>query len=300
MSAEEQDSLIRWRIASKSALRRRRRRARLFQWICEGVAWAGFGALLIALPILWVFAWPGLSWDFLWRLPTGEQPAGGLGPALLGSCFMLALAGLVATPIAVASAILLEEYAPRRGLALVLAWNAEALAALPPVIYGVAGLVLLSRGLALGDTLICGALVLAAVCIPLILRSSREALRAIPREIRLAGVSLSATRWQILWSQVLPLAAPAILRGVVLALSRALGEAAPLVILGAVSAQTFYPTQGRDPLVSLPTQIFNWAQDPRPESRALAASASLFLLLIIGLLNFAVVWFERERERSSL
>jgi phosphate transport system permease protein len=222
---------------------------------------------------------------------------------LSGSLALAALVLLIAFPVGVGAAIYLEEYGRYRFGRNRLLWlvdvNLANLAAVPPVVYGLLGLVLFVRILALGESLISGALTLALLVLPIIVISSREALRAVPRSAREASFALGASRWQTVYHQVLPRALPGIITATILALSRALGETAPLVMVGALAYVAFLPDNAFAPFSALPVQIFNWVTRPQAGFYQNAAAASTLLLPVILFLNSLAIWLRSRYERRS-
>jgi phosphate transport system permease protein len=245
-------------------------------------------------------AW--VNGDFLTR-PMSSNPAlAGVRTALLGSLWLIALTMLAAFPVGVAAAIYLEEYARRTPLTRLIQLNIDNLAGVPSIIYGMLGLALFVRTLepvtsgALfgvtdnnGRTLLSGALTMALLVLPLVIINAQEALRAVPSSLRAAAYALGATRWQTVWSHVLPSALPGILTGTILALSRAVGETAPLIVVGAATFVVTDPTGPFSRFTALPIQIYNWTARPQEQFRHIAAAAILVLLATLLTLNAAAV-----------
>ena len=175
--------------------------------------------------------------------------------------------------------------------------NIQNLAAVPSIVYGILGLAVFARALALGQSVITASLTLALLILPVIIISTREALRAVPRNIRDGSLALGATEWQTAYRQTLPAATPGIATGVILSLSRAIGEAAPLLLLGAVTFVTFNPDGILSSYTTLPIQIFNWTREPREEFQILAAAAIVLLLVILLAMNFVAIWIRNRTQR---
>lgn len=220
---------------------------------------------------------------------------GGLGPAVAGSLWLALLTAAIALPVGVGTAVYLEEYAPRTRAVRVLASVLTNLAGVPSVVYGIAGLALFVQGMELGPSILAGGLALALLTIPPVIASSRKALAAVPESARWTAFGLGATRWQVVREQVLRAAAPAIVRGCSAALARAVGAAAPLLIIGAATFTTFVPRSPYDPLTALPSQIFAWTARPHADFLALAAGACVALLFLMALTNL-VLWNLRRRR----
>ena len=246
----------------------------------EGMALAAtiFGLLVLAF-LLFDVARRGLgalSWSFLTSYPSRFPERAGIRSALLGTIWVMALTALFSVPLGVAAAIYLEEYAPRNRLTRLIELNINNLAGVPSIIYGLLGLELFVRGLRLERSVMAGALTLSLLILPILIAASREALRAVPMSLREAAFALGATRWQVIRHQVLPVAFPGILTGMILALSRAIGETAPLITIGALTFISFDPKGPLDQFTVLPIQIFDWVSRPQAgfHARALKASRS--------------------------
>jgi phosphate transport system permease protein len=223
----------------------------------------------------------------------------GIRAPLVGSLWILGLTALMAVPVSVGAAIYLEEYAPRNWATRAVRANIAALAGVPSIVYGIVGLALFVRALGLGRSVLAGALTLAVLIMPMIILVSQEAIRAVPRSLREASYGLGATRWQVVKHQVLPAAFPRILTGTVLSLSRAVGETAPLILIGALSFIAFTPESVNDPFTVLPIQIFNWVSRPQEGFRELAAAAIIVLLALILTMNaLAILIRNRYRARG--
>ena len=257
--------------------------------------------LLVALGALGALIWDivsdgagRLSWDFVTGFPSRRASQAGIWPALVGSVFIILVTALLAVPVGVAAAIYLEEYGGRSFGARLIELNITNLAAVPSIIYGLLGLGLFVRMLGMGRSVLAGASTLALLVLPVVILSTREALRAVPGSLREGSYALGATKWQTIWYQVLPVATPGILTGLILALSRAIGETAPLIIAGAVTFATFAPDSIWSPFTVLPIQIFNWVSRPQLEFHANAAAGILVLVLLLLSMNAIAIWL-RDR-----
>jgi phosphate transport system permease protein len=266
-------------------LMRRRLSGTIFLGACVGA----IGILLLTLVLLLVDVLSaGLPWldvQFLTSLPSRRPVAAGILPALVGSLEMAVIIGVVTVPVGVAAAIYLQEYAADSFVNRLLRTNISNLAGVPSIIYGIFGLALFVRLLALGDSLLAGALTLSLLILPVIMIASMEALRAVPNSQREGAFALGATRWQMVRGSVLPAAAPGIVTGIILAMARAIGEAAPLIIVGAVGFVTFMPTPIGDRYTVLPIQVFDWASRPQADFQGIAAAAILVILFMMVVLN---------------
>ncbi len=257
--------------------------------------------LLVALGALGALIWDivsdgaaRLSLDFITSFPSRRASQAGIWPALVGSIFIILVTAILAVPVGVAAAIYLEEYGGRSLGARVIELNITNLAAVPSIIYGLLGLGLFVRMLGMGRSVLAGASTLALLVLPVVILSTREALRAVPGSLREGSYALGATKWQTIWYQVLPVATPGILTGLILALSRAIGETAPLIIAGAVTFATFAPDSIWSPFTVLPIQIFNWVSRPQVEFHANAAAGILVLVLLLLSMNAIAIWL-RDR-----
>jgi phosphate transport system permease protein len=229
--------------------------------------------------------------------PSADPAIAGARPAILATLYLGILLIAFTVPIGVGTAIYLEEYADKdRWYNRLLEINIQNLAAVPSIVYGILGLAFLVRGLGLGRVLLAGAMILTLLVLPTVIIASREAIRAVPGSIREGAYALGATQWQVVWRQVLPAALPGIATGSILALSRAIGETAPLILIGALTYVAFDPTL-LGPFTALPVQIFNWTRLPNPEFKGLAAAAIIVLLGMILLLNAAAIWLRNHYQR---
>ncbi len=234
---------------------------------------------------------PQLSWSFLTSFPSAFPEKAGIESAITGTLWLMAVVSFVIVPLGVASAIYLEEYADRnRWWNRLIEVNIQNLAAVPSIVYGILGLAYIVRGpLSLGRTVLAGGLTLALVVLPVVIITGREALRAVPPSIKEGALALGATRWQAIWRQTLPGSIPGIATGVILSISRAIGETAPLILVGAATFVAFNPTGLDSPFTALPLQIFSWISQPSDQFRMLAAAAIIVLLVILIILNAVAI-----------
>jgi len=241
-----------------------------------------------------------LSWKFLTSPPSFNPANAGIFPALIGSLYVIALTAAMAVPLGVSAAIYLEEYGGGGRWSRIIEINIANLAGVPSIIYGLLGLGLFVRMMALGQSIIAGGATLALLVLPVVILSTREALRTVPKSIREGSYALGATKWQTIWHQVLPGALPGILTGLILALSRAIGETAPLIALGAVTYVPFAPDSLRSPFTVLPIQIFNWVGRPEAAFAENAAAAIIVLLAVLLAMNAtAIVLRDRFSRRQA-
>jgi len=285
---------------SSSRLVIRRVAGRVFLALCLGATLSGIFALGVLLYTVSADGIGRLNWDFFSTYPSRFADQAGAKSAIYGTVWVMAFTALFAVPIGIGAAIYLEEFAARNWLTKVIETNINNLAGVPSIIYGLLGLTIFVRIMALDRSVIAGGLTLALLVLPIVIVASREGLRAVPPSIREASLGLGATKWQTVWFQVLPPAMPSILTGVILALSRAIGETAPLIMIGALTFIAFTPTGPGSPFTTLSIQIFNWISRPQPGFADTAAAGIIVLLGVLLVMNgFAVglrMYFERKRR----
>lgn len=271
--------------------------AKLFEWTCLGATLSCLFALAAMLIGILYNGTANLDWQFLTSLPSGDPAKAGIKISLAGSCLLIVLTTFFSVPVGLATAIYLEEYAGQNWWVRLIRTNIANLAGVPSIVYGILGLGLFVRALALDRSVIAGALTLSLVILPVIIIASQEALRAVPNSLRRASYALGATRWQTIRHQILPMALPGMMTGVILSLSRALGEAAPLVAVGAVNYVAFLPETVYDPFTALPLKIYDWSGRPQKEFRDLAATGIIVLLGLLFCMNAVAVWIRYRFSR---
>ena len=263
---------------------------------------AATGIALLALIALLVSilrdALPWLRPELLTNMPSRKAERAGLYPALIGSLWIIGFTALFAFPVGVGAAIYLEEYAPRNRWTRLLDVNIANLAGVPSVVYGLLGLGVFVTWLNLGRSVLSGALTMALLILPVVIIASREAIRAVPPSLRQAAYGVGATRWQVISSHVLPAALPGILTGIILATSRALGETAPLIVVGAAAYVTFLPSGWLDKYTVLPMQIFEWSRRPQDAFQGLAAAGIVVLLALLLVLNALAIALRARSTRK--
>lgn len=255
--------------------------------------------LALAILIIDVIAdgYSRLSLQFLMSFPSRKPEEAGILAPLIGSIYMIILTGIFALPLGVGAAIYLEAYAPKNWLSNLVELNIANLAAVPSIIYGLLGLELFVRLMGLGRSLVAGALTMALLLQPVIIIVSREAIRSIPTSIWEASFAIGATRWQTIRHQILPLAMPGIMTGTILSFSRAIGETAPLITMGALTYIAFLPDSLLSPFTVLPIQIFNWVSRPQKGFLINAAAGIIILLIILILMNSLAVWLRNRFQK---
>ena len=242
-----------------------------------------------------------LSLSFLTDTPSRIDPSSsGIAPALLGTLWLMAVCAAFIIPVGVATAVYLEEFANReKWWNRFIELNIQNLAAVPSIVYGVLGLAFLVRGpLSLGSVVLAGGLTLALLVLPVVIVTGREAIRAVPPSIREGSMALGATKWQTIWKQVLPASVPGIATGTILSLSRAIGETAPLILVGASYFATTSSTGLFETFSALPIQIFSWAAEPQEEYKLLAAAAIIVLMVILLAMNSIAIWLRNKYEKK--
>jgi phosphate transport system permease protein len=263
------------------------------------------GVAFVALAaIIWDFASDGvgvLSWDFLTSFPSRVIPANsGIESAIIGTVYLMLICAVLVVPLGVMTALYLEEYADgTKWFNRLIEVNIQNLAGVPSVVCGILGLAFIVRGpLGLGPVLIAGGITLALLVLPVVIIVAREAIRAVPPSIREGSLALGATHWQTIWKQVLPGSIAGIATGVILALSRAIGETAPLLVVGAGVSLRFNPEGLTSDFTALPIQIFAWTQDPNQEFVARAAGAICVLMIILLAMNSIAIWLRNRYEQK--
>ena len=239
-----------------------------------------------------------LSWQFLTSFPSRRPENAGIFAALVGSFYVILLTAAIAIPLGVAAAVHLEEYATHGRLARLIEINIANLAGVPSIIYGLLGLGLFVRMMDMGRSVLAGACTLALLVLPVVILATREALRAVPPSLREGSYALGATKWQTIWHQVLPAAFPSILTGLILALSRAIGETAPLITIGALTYVPFAPDSVWSPFTVLPIQIFNWVSRPQAAFAENAAAGILVLLAMLLVMNATAIVLRDRLQRN--
>ncbi len=242
-----------------------------------------------------------VSWDFLTSFPSRIIPeSSGVESALVGTLYLMVICAVLVVPLGVATAVYLEEYADQnRWWNRLIEVNIQNLASVPSVVYGILGLAFIVRGpLGMGPVLLAGGITLALLVLPVVIIVAREAIRAVPPSIREGSLALGATQWQTIWKQVLPGSIAGISTGVILALSRAIGETAPLLVIGAAVSPRFNPDGLDSAFTALPIQIFAWTQDPNQEFVTRAAGAICVLMVILLLMNSVAIWLRNRYEQK--
>lgn len=273
-------------------------RERAFKWMLWFCLAVGLVTLVVLLVYVFVKGWSRLDSRLVTNMPSSVLPdTAGAQSAITGTLWLMTFTALWAMPTGIMSAIYLEEYSDsNRWYNRAIEINILNLAAVPSIVFGILGLAFISRGLGFGPTILTGSITLALLVLPIVVIATREAIRAVPQSIRAGSLALGATHWQTIYRQVLPAAVPGIATGAILALSRAIGEAAPLLMLG-VSFVQFNPDGLMSTFTALPVQIYNWTTEARPEYGDLAAAASVVLLIMLLAMNSVAIYIRNKTQK---
>jgi phosphate transport system permease protein len=258
-----------------------------------------FGLLILGVLLYRIFTQGSsyLSFDFLQNLPSRKPERAGIKTTLIGTIWLIAVTGPVSLLIGVGTALYLEEYAKKNRFTDFIQVNISNLAGVPSIVFGLLGLTLFVRAMALGTSVLAAGLTMSLLVLPVIIVASQEAIRSVPQELREASYGMGATKWQTIVRVVLPAAIPGILTGGILALSRAIGETAPLVVLGLPLFIAFLPKTVFDTFTVLPMQIYNWTSRPQEEFHALAAAGIIVLLVMLIIMNSIAVYIRNKFQK---
>lgn len=285
-------------LRATGAVARRQALSRASRWVLLASSLLGVGVLVyLAYDTIEAGA-SRLTWDFITHYPSRFADRAGLRSSILGSVWVVGATVVLAFPVAIGTAIWIEEFAPRNRLLTVVKLNLANLAGVPSIIYGILGLAIFVRFLDLGPSILAGGLTLSLMIIPMTVIASQEAIRQVPQSLRDGSLALGATQWQTVRHHVLPQALPGIMTGIILAFSRAVGETAALIMIGAFTFIAFDNTSLFDDFTTVPIQIYNWTIRPQPEFRQNAAAAIMVLMIAVLSLNL-VAAIIRERFRRT-
>lgn len=267
----------------------------------QGIAMLGLlFAVVVLLMLLGTVVKDGMgriNWQFVTSYPSRHADNAGIIPGLVGSFYMVLLTAAFAVPIGIGAAIYLEEYGRKNWLGRLIEINIANLAGVPSIVYGLLGLGLFVRFFSLDRSLIAGSLTMSLLIMPVIIIATREAIKAVPNGIREASYAVGATKWQTIWHHLLPISFPSVLTGIILAISRAIGETAPLITIGALTYVTFLPNKLQSPFTILPIQIYNWVSRPQAEFHENAAAGIIVLLVFTMLLNSVAIILRNRFSR---
>ena len=264
--------------------------------IALGIALTGLIALLAEVLIKGL---PWVSKNLIVNYPSRHPEQAGLLSALMGTVWVMVCTAIFSIPIGIGAAVYLEEYAPKNWFTKLIEVNISNLAGVPSIVYGLLGLAIFVQILALGRSVLAGALTMSLLILPIIILTSREAIRSIPVPYREAAFALGATRWEVVSNVILPSAFPGILTGTILGMSRAIGESAPMIAISALVYLTFVPQSPLDRFTVLPIQIFNWVSRPQEDFRGIAAGGIVILLGILFLMNAIAIFLRIKYQRRS-
>lgn len=279
--------------------RRRRLMARAFEVACFAATILCVLMLFVLLGTVLYQGLDKLSWEMLTRLPSRLPAKAGIKAAVVGSLWLIGLTTLISVPLGVGAAVYLEEYAREGRLRRLIQLNIANLAGVPSIVYGILGLAVFVRAMSFDRSVLAGGLTLSLLVLPVIIIATREALAAVPGTIRAAAFALGATQWQTVRAHVLPAALPGIMTGVILALSRAIGEAAPLLLIGGVVFVRHVPERVVDPFTALPIQIYSWSDAAQEVFHGLAASGIIVLVGVLLTMNAVAVLIRSRRQRHK-
>jgi len=282
---------------SRSAINKNRIMDSAFKYV--GIACTLFGLVILAIFIgdILIKGLTRIDWNFITDLPSRKASKSGILTAWTGTVWILGLTAIISIPLGIAAGIYLQEYGRKNRLASIIEVNIANLAGIPSIIYGLLGLEIFVRLMNFGGSLLAGAFTLSLLILPVIIVATREAIKAVPGSLREASYGLGATKWQTTWHQVLPAASGGILTGIILALSRAVGETAPLIVIGALAYVPFVPHSPMDEFTVLPMQIFNWVSRPQHEFLVNGAAAIIILLLITFTMNGIAIYLRNKWQK---
>lgn len=277
---------------------RQSRKERLFQFIAALVVLFALGVLVTLLAKTLLDGASRLGWDFLTSYPSRRAANAGILPALIGSFYLMILTAIISIPIGIGAAIYLEEFGKRNAVSSFIEINISNLAGVPSIIYGLLGLQVFVRFLQMERSLLAGACTLSLLALPVIITASRESLRSVPRSIREGSLALGATQWQTVQRQTLPIAFPSMLTGVILALSRVIGETAPIITIGAFAMVTQLPNNLFAEFTALPIQVFDWVSRPQKAFHENSAAAVIVLLALLLTMNAIAIWLRNRYQKQ--
>ncbi|MBT6792217.1 MAG: phosphate ABC transporter permease PstA [Gammaproteobacteria bacterium] len=280
-------------------LKKRHQISAAFKLFCLSVTCLAVAILGILILEVTLLGLPWLNFDFLTRFPSRFPEKAGILAGLAGTLWLVTLTAAIAIPIGVLAAVYLEEYAKPGRVSTFITINIANLAGVPSIVYGIIGLAIFVRFFGLDRSVLAGAMTMSLLILPVIIIASREAIKAVPSSLRQVAFALGATRWQVTRDHVLPQAMPGILTGVILALSRAIGETAPLIMIGALTYIAFVPEGPMDEFTALPIQIYNWTSRPQQAFHELASAGIIVLLLVLLIMNATAVWIRYRGSKNK-
>lgn len=272
----------------------RQSRNQILKWLFFLCTMFGLAVLILLIADTLMDGWDRLNMDFLTNFNSSRAENAGFFGAIIGSLWLMLVTAPVAIILSVGTALYLEEYAPKNKITDFIKINISNLAGVPSVVFGLLGLAMFVRALALGNSVLAAGLTLALMILPVIVVSAQEAIRAVPESVREASVGMGATKWQTVSRIILPAAIPGIITGIILALSRAIGETAPLVVIGVPTTLLVTPTSVLDSFQAMPMQIYSWVKMPAEEFQYIAAAGIIVLLVILLLMNSVAIFIRNK------
>lgn len=282
----------------KSNLNKRKAKDKVLKIITIIATLVGVIFLLVLLIQIFSKGFKYLNWDFLTGFPSSRSERAGIAPAIVGSMYILVLTILISVPLGIGTAIYLELYAKPSKLTEFIKLNIQNLAGVPAIVYGILGLGVFVKFFMLGSSIISGALTLSLLVLSPIIISSQEALKTVPYSFYEGALALGVSKWQAIKGVVLPCAISNIITGIVLSLARAVGEASPLIVVGAATFLRFLPKSLLDGFTVLPIQIYNWTSRPEPEFQYLASAGIIVLLVIVFMFNILAIIIRKKFEKK--
>lgn len=272
----------------------RQSRNQIFKWLFFLCTMFGLAVLILLIADTLMDGWSRLNLDFLTNFNSSRAENAGFFGAIVGSLWLMVVTTPVAIILSVGTALYLEEYAPKNKFTEFIKINISNLAGVPSVVFGLLGLAMFVRALALGNSVLAAGLTLALMILPVIVVASQEAIRAVPASVREASIGMGATKWQTVSRIILPAAIPGIITGIILAISRAIGETAPLVVIGVPTTLLVTPSSVFDSFQAMPMQIYSWVKMPNEEFQYIAAAGIIVLLVILLLMNSAAIFIRNK------
>ena len=272
----------------------RQSKNQIFKWLFFLCTMFGLAVLILLIADTLMDGWSRLNLDFLTNFNSSRAESAGLFGAIVGSLWLMLVTTPVAIVLSVGTALYLEEYAPKNKFTEFIKINISNLAGVPSVVFGLLGLAMFVRALALGNSVLAAGLTLALMILPVIVVASQEAIRAVPASVREASIGMGATKWQTVSRIILPAAIPGIITGIILAISRAIGETAPLVVIGVPTTLLVTPSSVFDSFQAMPMQIYSWVKMPNEEFQYIAAAGIIVLLVILLLMNSVAIFIRNK------
>ena len=276
----------------------RKRKEMIFRSLCSIVTWSSIVILLVLIYSVAKSGLNHLSFDFLNNFPSRFPHKAGIKSALYGSVWLLITVSIISIPVGVGAAIYLEEYSKKNKLTKFIEINIANLAGVPSIVYGILGLVIFVRFFSFDRSVLAGSFTMSLLILPVIIISAKEAIRSVPNSIRLGAYALGATKWQTISHHVLPIATPGIMTGVILSMSRAIGETAPLIMIGALTYVAFVPEGIMDPFTTLPIQIYNWTSRPQIAFHDIASAGIIILLIVLLSMNALAIYIRNKSNKK--